>query len=284
MPCPGAFYQPLNTSPTDNFRIMIHNNITLFNRDYNSLNNNLAEVAIGELTVTVPDHSFWRKFAQGWEPDTERIYQLAIKPGSTVLDIGAWIGPTILFALACGAEKIIALEPNPESYCSIEKILDLNPALAKKITLLNQAISDKPGSLKMGLVKGESDTSTFGIQGNTIEIQTITISDLIAEFDLGEIDLIKIDIEGAEALLSKDLEKLSQISGQKIHLSIHVPFFPEASDKYRFAQAFQGFTIYDDRGEQLSQKTLTDRITSVEAHPVWGTKHGNFFELLLVGT
>ncbi len=261
---------------------MIHNNITFFNRDYNSLGNSLAEVTIGELTVTVPDHSFWKKFADGWEPDTERVYGSVVTSGSTVLDIGAWIGPTLLFALACGAEKIIALEPNPESYSAIEKLLNLNPEIAKKVTLLNQAISNNPGTLKLGLVEDESDTSTFGIQGNQIEIQATTVADLIEEYNLVEIDLIKIDIEGAEVLLRETLEKLSFRSGQRIHLSIHVPFFPKTLDNHRFAESFKNFAIFDDRGEQLSHQTLTDRLTTEQTHPKWGTKHGNFFEVLLV--
>ena len=262
--------------------MMIHNNITLFNRYYNSLGNDLANVTIGDLNVTVPDHPFWQKFADGWEPDTERVYQSTVKAGSTVLDIGAWIGPTLLFALACGAEKIIALEPNPESHSVIEKTLNLNPDIAKKITLLNQAANNKPGVLKMGLVKGESDTSTFGIQGDQIDIPTTTIGNLIELHDLEKIDLIKIDIEGAEVLLSDDLEKLSQQSGQVIHLSIHVPFFPEHSDKHRFARACKDFIIYDDRGEKLDHQVLIKRLLSEDSHPEWGTKHGNFFELLLI--
>ena len=262
--------------------MMIRNNITLFDRDYNSLGDGLAEITIGNLTVAAPDHPFWQKFADGWEPDTERVYQYAVSPGSTVLDIGGWIGPTLLFALACGAEKIITLEPNPESYAAIKALLNLNLAAQKKITLLNQAISNKSSSLKMGLVAGESDTSTFGIQGDTIEIQTTTIAKLMDQFNLEQIDLIKIDIEGAEALLAEDFEKLSHRPGQKIHLSIHVPFFPDTSNKYQLAESFKDFTIFDDRGEQLNHRALTSRLTSKQTHPEWGTKHGNFFEVLLV--
>ena len=258
------------------------NNITLFNRDYAPQENNLAIVTIGNINVIVPDHPFWAKFAQGWEPDTERIYQSSIQEGSTVLDIGAWIGPTLLFSLACGAEKIIALEPNPHSFLPLTQIIKLNPKLDEKVNLLNQAISDKPGSLKMGLAQGESDTSTFGIQGDEIEIQTTTIDTLINQYNLKKIDLIKIDIEGAEVLLSGDLKRLSKKPGQKIHLSIHIPFFPESADKRSFAQAFKNFTVFDDRGDQLSHQILEQRLLTEQTHPDWGTKHGNFFEVLLI--
>ncbi len=260
----------------------LNNHITLFERSYSSLNESLAEVSIANQNITVPEHPFWKKFANGWEPDTERIYQSVVKPGSTVLDIGAWIGPTLLFALACGAGKIIALEPNPKSYLAIKKMLDLNPQIAAKITLLDQAISNKPGVSKMGLVEGESDTSTFGIQGDEVEIQTTTISNLFGRHGLDKIDLIKIDIEGAEGLLADEIAMLSQRSGQKIHLSLHLPLFPKTIDKNRLAEAFQGFDIYDDRGEQLNYQALKVRLTSDEPFPPWGSKHGNYFEVFLI--
>jgi len=256
--------------------------ITLLNRDYQPMESELATVIIGDLEVTVPDHEFWKKFASGWEPDTERIYQSSLSQKSTVLDIGAWIGPTILFSLAYGAENIIALEPNPESFSSLQKILMLNPRLNEKVVLLNQAVSNTPGILKMGLVEGESDTSTFGIQGDEIEIETTTITDLIHKYDLNKIDLIKIDIEGSEVLLKDELERLSQIKGQRIHLSIHVPFFPESVDRRSLASALKNFEIYDDRGDQLSFETFKSRLLTDQTHPTWGTKHGNFFEVLLI--
>ncbi len=261
---------------------LFDNHTTLLSRHYQSEDNGLAIVTIDELSVTVPAHPFWEKFAQGWEPDTERIYQSAVSRGSTVLDIGAWIGPTILFALACGATRIIALEPNPVSFSLLQKIIELNPEFRDNVFLQNQAISDKRGMLKMGLVEGETDTSTFGIQGNTIEIETTTICNLIRDYDLDTIDLIKIDIEGAEALLSRELTRLSHRKKQKIHLSIHVPFFPDSADKLVFAETFKHFTIFDDRGEQLSYKTLADRILTEQTHLHWGTRHGNFFEVLLI--
>ena len=262
------------------------NNITLLNREYVSTKNGFARVSIGDITITVEDDPFWQKFAQGWEPETERIYQAYVKPGSTVLDIGAWIGPTLLYSLACGAETIYAVEPNPHSYSILKNMLRLNPHIESRITLINKAVSSQNGSLNMGLAKDEDDTSMFGIQSddsdsNSIQIEATTLSDLISQYQLENIDLIKIDIEGAEALLDQDLQAISQ-QHQTIHLSIHVPFFPESADKHSFASAFKNFIVYDDRGEILSQDTLRHRLMTESSHPDWGTKHGNFFELLLL--
>ena len=251
-------------------------------RRYESRADDIGMVSIGDLEILVPHHPFWEKFAKGWEPDTERIYRNLVKPGSVVLDIGAWIGPTVVFALYCGASRIIALEPNPDSYLRLTRIKALNPQIADKVTPINCALHSTSGKLKMGLVAGEMDSSTFGISGSDVEVDTISLEKLIQEFRLDRIDLIKIDIEGAEALLPDELERLSRRPGQALHLSVHVPFFPETADRQRLAKSLSGFTIYDDRGEKLSAKSLQHRLLSSESHPAWGTQHGNFFELLLI--
>lgn len=90
-------------------------------RQYELPNEKLGKVSIDDLELLVPNHPFWSKFADGWEPDTERIFRSLLGPGSIVLDIGAWIGPTIVFALSSGASKIIALEPNPAVTVDLRK-------------------------------------------------------------------------------------------------------------------------------------------------------------------
>ena len=262
------------------------NNITLLNREYVCAANGIAHVSIGDITIRVDDDPFWKKFANGWEPETERIYQAYVKPGSTVLDIGAWIGPTLLYSLTCGAESVYAVEPNPQSYKIIKSMINLNPHIEERITLINKAVSSQSGSLTMGLAKDEDDTSMFGIQSDdsdsqSIQIQATTVCKLIQQYQLKNVDLIKIDIEGAEVLLHEDLQTLSQ-QQQTIHLSIHVPFFPQTADKLAFAKALENFNVYDDRGELLSHDELNNRLLTDSTHPQWGTKHGNFFELLLL--
>ena len=264
-----------------------NSNITLFNRKYVQQADGFARISMGEITVTVHDDPFWQKFAQRWEPETERIYQSCVRPGSTVLDIGAWIGPTLLFALACGAKTIYAIEPNPGSYQYLKSLLELNPNIADGITLINKAVSAQTGILNMGLPKDEEDTSMFGIQARSspsqnLQIPATTLGRLIQDYDLNAIDLIKIDIEGTEVLLYEDLQALSHGQQPLIHLSVHVPFFPENADKHAFTHSLKNFTVFDDRGEPLSHEELVNRITTESLYPEWGTKHGNFFELVLV--
>jgi hypothetical protein len=139
----------------------------------------------------------------------------------------------------------------------------------------------------MGLAAGEEDTSMFGIrrqghQDRNVQVSATPLHQLMKDYELGEIDLIKIDIEGAEVMLSKDLEILSRRQQPCIHLSIHVPFFPQTGDKPAFAKSLEDFVVYDDRGDLLEHGQLRNRILCETMHPAWGTQHGNFFELLLL--
>lgn len=254
----------------------------VFARNYEDLGNGLGRVEIGHIQVKVPHHPFWVKFAAGHEPETERVYRKLVHEGSIVLDIGAWIGSTILFGLACDAEKIIALEPNPQSFAAIESMLALNPELQQKVLVHEKAVSSCQQVLSMGMVEGETDTSTSGLGGNDFEVQATTIPRLLEGLDIGRIDLIKIDIEGAEVLLSDALAELGKIHRRNIHLSIHVPFFPEYGDTQRFIDSLREFQVYDDRGDKLDHDEFRHRILSTEPNPMWGTRHGNFFEVVLI--
>ena len=183
--------------------------------------------------------------------------------------------------MACGAGRIIALEPNPQSFTAIQEMLKLSPQISGKVTLINQAVSSKPGSLRMGLAEGEDDSSTSGIMGDDFTVTATTLSDIFSDYELVSPDLIKIDIEGAEALLADDFRRLSHSRDQVIHLSVHVPMFPDSVDKSDLADAFGGFNIQDDRGELRAHEECSGRLLCTELHPKWGTRKGNFFEVLL---
>ena len=252
-------------------------------RHYRLLDDKLGVITLDGSTFRVPHDPFWKRFADGWEPESARLYESAVNRGSVVVDIGAWIGPTILFALARGAARIVALEPNPKSFSALERLVALNPGTESRITLVNAALSECEGSLTMGMPADDDDSSRFGLGGVGVEVRSTTLSRLLEETAVGVPDLVKIDIEGAEVLLSEDLAELSRRRGQVVHLSIHVPLFPEAADRGAFADCLGGFSAYDDRGEWLSTEALRERITSNESHPSWGTRHGNYFELILIG-
>ena len=94
---------------------------------------------------------------------------------------------------------------------------------------------------------------------------------------------IKIDIEGAEELILPDLEFLRFFADITIYLSIHPPFM---KDKKSFCDKLLSFcydfkTVLDSNMKELSKDRLEQMIMTDEQYPEWGTKFGNFFEIVL---
>jgi FkbM family methyltransferase len=128
-----------------------------------------------------------------------------LKPGATVLDLGAYSGlTTIAFSKAVGSTgRVIALEPDPINFRSAEhnlaahrRINDLN-----NVTLLPFAAgaTDDPIELSSEGSMGSALISIVGsYRGARIEVEARTLMSLAREQELERVDFVKVDIEGAE--------------------------------------------------------------------------------------
>ena len=198
-----------------------------------------------------------------------------------MLDIGAWIGPTVIYALACRASRIVALEPNPDSFAALAQIPKSISGQACRIDLLNLAIGGQEGEISMGLPEGSSDTSRSGWEGRDFVAKSITLEQLVESQDIECPDLVKIDIEGGEASIAKGIANIASCL-PVVHLSVHVPFFPPDADLNELISAVSAYEVFDDRGRRLSSREFAERVTSPEQFPVWGGRKGNFFEVLML--
>lgn len=134
-----------------------------------------------------------------WEPYTEELFQNAIKPGSTVLDIGAHHGYfSMLAARQLGTEgKVYAFEPAVENFEILKTNIKLNQLT--NVIPVNKAASDKRGTVPFFIEKSNdvqgSLFSTLRAGEFTVPVECITIDEFIG----GEpVDVIKMDIEGGE--------------------------------------------------------------------------------------
>ncbi len=147
-----------------------------------------------------------------WEPYTFHILDY-YKNDGVYIDIGAWIGPNVLYA-ANIFKKVIAIEPDPVALERLDANLRINHFT--NINVVRKAISDKNGISQFGgnsdlgnsestLLVSDPDYATWGgtwskeeRMSNIIEVETITIESLLIEQNIkpDEISLIKMDIEG----------------------------------------------------------------------------------------
>jgi hypothetical protein len=92
--------------------------------------------------------SFWKSVERGeWEPYTFSVLDRFVTPETTVIDIGAWIGPVTLYA-AKTAKHVFAIEPDPVAFKELSAL-----ASVPNVSLFNHAILNRNGKVTLG---GES--------------------------------------------------------------------------------------------------------------------------------
>ena len=152
-----------------------------------------------------------------FEPQISKAWSNLLKPGNTVIDIGANVGYYTLLAGRCVGDtgKVISFEPSTHIYKQLLNNIALNSNM--NIEAKQYAISDSVGLVDF-YYAGDNIQGNSSIMashgGKKMEtVKTISFDEIAEMLPLGEINLIKIDVEGAEALVLKTLEKyLSQLN------------------------------------------------------------------------
>lgn len=138
-----------------------------------------------------------------YEPKTYE-YMMSLR-GSIFVDVGAHIGGYSV-RLAKRFTKVIALEPNPSSAKVLAKNVFLNDL--RNVVVVRAAASDRAGEVTLNVPSGNDALSSIVrvyAKGGTVQVRAIALDNLLSVYD--EIDLIKIDVEGAETIVLKGAEK-----------------------------------------------------------------------------
>lgn len=123
------------------------------------------------------------------------------REAQTIVDLGANIGAFALFAAEhCKASRIIAVEPFPSTFARLQQMLQENQ-LEERIRTVQVAIGSSAGYVRMN---AQANGHTYARRvvehglSETLEVQAITLASLLDQFDLENVDLLKVDIEGSE--------------------------------------------------------------------------------------
>jgi FkbM family methyltransferase len=166
-----------------------------------------------------------------------------------IIDCGANIGlASIIFANKFNHAKIIAIEPEEENYTYLIR----NTEPYKNIVSKKAAVWSKPAELKIANLSVPSNA--FSIEASdepSIQsISSITIPDIMKENHWHYIDLVKIDIEGAEKeLFTSNYEDwlpkvnvlIIETHDKLMKGSSHAVF--QAISRYSFSCAIKGFNF-----------------------------------------
>jgi FkbM family methyltransferase len=170
-----------------------------------------------------------------WESATTKLFKKLVKEGDTIIDLGANIGYFTLLAARLVGEKgrVYSFEPEPKNFKYLKKNIELNGY--KNVFPQNKAVSDKNGKIKLYICHYDSGHHTinqhkgidsckpdFKDKEEFVEIETVRLDDFL-EGREQKVDVMKIDIEGAEMLALSGMDKTIK---QNKTLKIFVEFFP----------------------------------------------------------
>jgi|GEM_PF-5589233 len=150
-------------------------------------------------------------FLEHFLRDEYRLMQL--RKGAVVIDVGAQIGVS---ALICSkrrsAKQVICFEPSSDNFKLLQKNIAINSC--RGVQLHRVALSDKTGTAALHLRGTATHSLKDSWPGYGCETVAMDVLDNYT-FDLKKIDLIKIDVEGAEADVlrgsSKTLTKTDRV-------------------------------------------------------------------------
>jgi FkbM family methyltransferase len=114
---------------------------------------------------------------------------------NTIVDAGAHIGmSSILFALKYPTARIIAIEPEPSNFAALIR----NTASYKMITPIQAALWRDDGVVSLGASNAHPKGAFQIVERGRQRVRAMTVGTVMRETGIDSIDLLKVDIEGAE--------------------------------------------------------------------------------------
>jgi FkbM family methyltransferase len=163
-----------------------------------------------------------------YEKGVVKAFQSCGKDNKVVYDIGAHVGiSTLLLAGTFRAARVFAFEPYPSNIKSLQKVQSANPTL--NLSVIEAAVSDKDGTARF-LESGSSFTGRLAINdeghspdgGRSFDCQSLTLDNFVAAGHPAP-DLIKLDVEAAEALVITGAKNMINRYSPKMIIELHGP-------------------------------------------------------------
>jgi FkbM family methyltransferase len=185
----------------------------------------------------------------------EEEYRIPLaEPVRTVVDLGSHVGVSVLWFHALYPDAaIVAVEPHPATFRRLER----NVGRLDRVRLVNVAVGDSNGSRPL-FSSGESWAASLRKQpqlGHVDEVTCRRLDDLLEELGIGAVDLLKLDIEGAEHEVLSTFDGLARV--RTVICEYHRELNPV--DAFAFMGALEGFVPMLSRGDSERHLTLVAR-------------------------
>ena len=134
------------------------------------------------------------------------LYEYTPRPGDIVFDVGAGIGAeTLLFSRLVGPSgRVVSLEAHPRTYERLARLCEVNRL--ENVTPLQVAAMDAEGEVAISDL--EHHLQNVLVESGGIAVPARRIDTIARELGVTQIDLLKMNIEGAERLAIRGLERI----------------------------------------------------------------------------
>lgn len=212
-----------------------------------------------------------------WDPYTSAVFRKVLRKGDTVLDIGSHIGYYALLAAEIVGKhgSVTAFEPDTVSYGLLKKNRSVNNY--ENITPINKAVSEKNAIERLYINRlntGDNKLIKDGTTKEYVKIETIKLDDFLK---VKKVDVIKIDIQGAELRALKGMTKLLKANPK---CRILIEFWPSglvsAGTSAKELLAFLGkldyrFLLVDEERKETKKITSSALLQKVASGELYDT-------------
>lgn len=153
-------------------------------------------------------------FLGEYENALTEIVKSLLREGDVCLDVGANFGwYSTIFHKYCGpGGKVHAFEPVPPTFRELEENYELMGS-PSNVVINNLALGEEPDELTINLFEGLSTGhASMSDQGRadtiSFKCEVVTLDSYLEKENVGEVNFVKVDIEGAEMMFLKGAERL----------------------------------------------------------------------------
>lgn len=157
--------------------------------------------ADNRMKINLSDFVGYHIYVRGYyEADIVRAVKNLLRPGMTFFDVGAHFGQYTLVASAIVGDggTVHAFEPGPKQMSYLQYNVDLNRRTNVKLNSV--ALSNSSGEARFAIGPnvnlGASRIATS--EDEAITVQVVTLDEYCLKSAVDQIDVLKIDVEGAE--------------------------------------------------------------------------------------